>query len=78
MSGQESRYSYSQYWNQARIKNNLVRFAITGQESRFLTIEIPYRERINILSDLLLDGKRESRNKNQDFTREISRIKKEI
>ena len=78
MSGQESRYSYSQYWNQARIKNNLVRFASTGQESRYLTIEIPYQERINILSDLLLDGKRESRNKNQDFTREISRIEKEI
>jgi hypothetical protein len=44
---------------------------------RFLTIEIPYRERIKILSDLLLDGKRGLRNKNQEFKREISRIKKE-
>ena len=54
-----------------------MRFAISGQESRFLTTEIPYRERVKILSDLLLDGKRESRNKNQDLKREISTIEKE-
>jgi hypothetical protein len=67
--GQESRYSSSYSWKQARIKNDLDRFPITGQESRILTIEISYWERIKILSDLLLDGKRESRNKNQDFKR---------
>ena len=78
MSGQESRYSYSQSWNQVRIENDLVRFAISGQESIFLTTEIPYQERVKILSDLLLDGKRESRNENQDLKREISRIEKEL
>ena len=40
-----------------------------SQESRILSIKIPYWERIKILLDPMLEGKRESRNESQDFKR---------
>ena len=48
--------------NQARIENDHFTFHITGQESRILTIKMPFQEKIKIFSERLLDVKRESRN----------------
>jgi hypothetical protein len=64
--------------NQARIENDLVRFPITGLDSRILTIKIPDWERIKLLSDPLLDGKRESKNKSKDFKRIIIKNQERI
>ena len=50
--------------NEARIESNHFRFPII-----ILTIKAPFRERIKIFSDPLLDGKQESRNKIQEVER---------
>ena len=47
-SGQETTYLYSYYWNQARFEEDLFKFPSTGQESRILTIKIPFQEEIKI------------------------------
>ena len=60
------------------IRNVLFRFPIEGQESRNLTIKIPYKERIKILSDSLLDGKLESRNEIQYSKRRNVRNRERI
>ena len=47
-SGQETRYSNSHFWNRARIKKDLFKFSLSGQESRILTIKNPFQEEIKI------------------------------
>ena len=61
-SGQEKRYLYSYFWNQARIEKDLFKFSITGQESRILTIKIPFQEEIKIFENSVHENKQEARN----------------
>ena len=44
--GQETGYLYSYFWNRARIKKDLFKFSLTGQETRILTIKILFQEEI--------------------------------
>ena len=48
-SGQETRYLYSYFWNQARIKKDLFKYFLKGQETRIFTIKIPFQEENKII-----------------------------
>ena len=63
--GQETRYSFSYFWNPTRIEKDLSKCSWTVQKSRILTIKIPFHEEI----DPLLDNMQEERNTIEYFKR---------